>query len=440
MAGERLFYRMHSLGLIKPLLKVSKKLRQQILESVHYNTDLITGQLAVLDMLTDSRMHRIQPIQKFISVGSIDVHAIKLEEVLKEFTGFSFVFAVAQGRQAEQLLTGVLSPSGKIVVTNGLFLSTWYHTMNAGAKICELPVSFSSMMDEVFQGNINIVEFNKIVKSEKTGQISHVYIECCNNALGGKPVSLGNFEELSQVCRNNGIPLIIDATRIFQNAELIRKQEPGYEKMKLSEIVHLIFKLADGCTISSTKEMNVETGGMIGLNDVKLVQALGDNVMLYGEGLSVRAKAQLSRAYSCISKIDKSMKRQIESIENAYKKLRKAGVPVVGLPGGVGLYLYTDELKALKIPNPEKSFLASLYYKSGILGSVNYSTPALSKENLNMLRFVITTSMANFRTMRYFTKHLINSWQEIHKLRGLEKTWQPEGKAGEFFASYKYEE
>jgi tryptophanase len=231
--------------------------------------------------------------------------------------------------------------------------------------------------------------------------------------------------------------MIIDATRIFQNAEFIRRFEPGFEKMKLSEIVQKIFNLSDGCTISSTKEMNVETGGIIGLNNENLAQVLQDNILPFGEGLSVRAKAQLSHAYSGLSKMDRPIKRQVECIIYTYNKLRNAGIPVVGLHGGVGLYMYTDELQALKIQNPERAFLASFYLRAGILGSVNYSTPSLQNKNYSMLRFVITPEMARFHTIRYFTKHLIKAWQEKNKLRGLEIIWQPEGKTGEYFARYK---
>jgi tryptophanase len=76
----------------------------------------------------------------------------------------------------------------------GLFISTLYHTINAGARISEVPVIFGAKVEGVFQGNIDIVEFKKTIDLEKAIQISHVYIECCNNALGGKPVSFDNFK------------------------------------------------------------------------------------------------------------------------------------------------------------------------------------------------------------------------------------------------------
>jgi tryptophanase len=440
MATDNLFSKIHSLGLLKPLLKISNQIRQNILKSVYYNTDMITNQLAVLDMLTDSRMHRISSLLKFFSSGSIDVYAIKLDKVLKDFTGYTFALPVSQGRQAEQLLTMALSPRGKKVITNGLFISTWHHTIHAGAEIIELHARPGSEEKHFFQGNINITELESILKTGQCGQISHVYIECCNNALGGKAVSFRNFKEISQKCREYKIPLILDATRIFQNAELIRRYEPGFHDLKLSEIVLNIFKLADGCTISSTKEMNVETGGIIGLNDTRLAGALADSLLLQGDGLSIRAKAELSRAYSGVSKIDSCIKHQVDAILYSYNQLRNARLPIVAPPGGVGLYLFTDELRELKIQNPERAFLAWLYLKAGILGSVNYSTPLLSGENIKMLRFVITPEMANYHTIRYFTTHLIKAWQEKDKIRGLQKTWQPEGKAGEYFARYKMAE
>jgi tryptophanase len=437
MKEEEIFYRLLSLGILRPLLKISKKVRWQILEGVYFNTDLITSQLAKLDMLTDSRMHRISKIKRFLTNGAIEVYAIKFEKVLKEFSGFSYVFPVAQGRQAEQLLSEALAPSGKIVITNGLFVSTYFHSIKAGAKIIELSVAGTSSDNELFQGNLNITELQELTGINHSEPISHVYIECCNNALGGKPISYDNIEKISEICRSKGILLIIDATRIFQNAELIRRNEPGFKNLKLSEIVLKIFKLADGCTISSTKEANVETGGIIGINDPKLALILSENLMLHGEGLSVRLKAQLCRAYSRISKMEMNFKYQINAISKSYTILRKAGVPVVGSPGGVGVFVFTGELQTLKIHNPEKSFLASLYYNSGILGSLNYTTPALNDKNLKMIRFVITPGMADYRTIRYFTNQLIKAWKQKDKLRGLEKTWQPEGKAGEYFVKYK---
>lgn len=48
------FLALHCLGLVHPLVRLSSRLRREILKGSKYNTDLVPDRLIYIDMVTDS--------------------------------------------------------------------------------------------------------------------------------------------------------------------------------------------------------------------------------------------------------------------------------------------------------------------------------------------------------------------------------------------------
>ena len=58
-------------------------------------------------------------------------------------------------------------------------------------------------------------------------RVAFVRVEACLNMAGGQPFSLENLAGVRELTRAHGVPLILDATRISENALFVKDREPG---------------------------------------------------------------------------------------------------------------------------------------------------------------------------------------------------------------------
>ena len=78
-----------------------------------------------------------------------------------------------------------------------------------------------------------------------------------------------------------GVPLILDATRISENALFVKDREPEHARRPLPELIREITSLSDGAIFSSKKDHFVPIGGMLCLNDDALAQRARELVVVY---------------------------------------------------------------------------------------------------------------------------------------------------------------
>ncbi len=90
---------------------------------------------------------------------------------------------------------------------------------------------------------------------------------------GGQPISLANLREVRALCDRHGIRIILDATRVAENAYFIKVREAECADMTIAEIVRALCDLTDGCTMSAKKDALVNIGGLLAVNDGELFDA-----------------------------------------------------------------------------------------------------------------------------------------------------------------------
>ena len=98
---------------------------------------------------------------------------------------------------------------------------------------------------------------------------------------GGQPFSMENLAAVRELTREHGVPFILDATRISENALFVKEREPGYEERSLRELIRLIADHADGAIFSSKKDHFVPIGGFVAVNDLELARRLREQVVVY---------------------------------------------------------------------------------------------------------------------------------------------------------------
>jgi tryptophanase len=170
-----------------------------------------------------------------------------------------------------------------------------------------------------------------------------VVVTVTNNSGGGQPVSLENLKATRAVCERHGVPLFLDCARFAENAWFIKMREPGQQERSAREIAQEMFRLADGCWMSSKKDAFGNIGGFLALNDDGLAAECRNLLILtegfptYGglagrdlEALAVGLREVLDEHY---------LEYRIRSTAYVWEHLDALGVPLLRPAGGHAVYL-----------------------------------------------------------------------------------------------------
>ena len=101
---------------------------------------------------------------------------------------------------------------------------------------------------------------------------------------GGQPVSMANVREIRELCEPLGIKVMLDATRMVENALFIQEREEGYADKSIAEILLEFCSYTDGAWMSAKKDNLVNIGGWLAVNDWDTFEELRNLVVVY-EGL-----------------------------------------------------------------------------------------------------------------------------------------------------------
>ena len=275
-----------------------------------------------------------------------------------------------QGRAAEFLLLNALVSAelllpGSVIFSNKPFDTTKGHIDASGNRVISCTPLTTPRVYETqesrFLGNLPLAVLRQRY-SENSGKAGAVLITVTDNGGGGQPVSMQNIREVAEFAKERGMLVWIDACRIFENAEMIKLYEPGYENKSLADIVKEMLSHADVVTMSF-KKMYSDCGGAVlitkksdivggKLEEVRktIMQRTTTN---YGNGFDSYCGLTGEGMIKIISGIFTAMDPEvigdrIVQVNSAYKTLKQYGVPVVG--GGHALYFAADQILP-KVPD-----------------------------------------------------------------------------------------
>jgi tryptophanase len=193
---------------------------------------------------------------------------------------------------------------------------------------------------------------------------------------------MANTREVSTICKENGVLLLLDCCRVAENAYFIKHREEGFEDYTYEQIAQEMFSLTDGAAMSSKKDALVNMGGFLALRDKETAEActmlliITEGFATYG-GLSGRDMEALAIGLKEV--FDPSyLEYRIKSTAYLGEHLHKMGVPVMMPIGGHAVYIDAKKLYS-HIPvdqYPGQALACELYLKAGIrtveIGSVMF--------------------------------------------------------------------
>ncbi len=372
----------YKIKMVEPIRMTTRRERQQAIREAGYNTFLLKSEDVYIDLLTDSGTSAMSDYQWAGLMLGDEAYAgsksfYHLVDAVREVYGYEELIPTHQGRGAEHILSQILIEPGDVVPGNMYFTTTRFHQEYAGGIFLDVIIDEAHQPDSEhpFKGNIDLGKLEAAVDRYGADKIPYVSFEANVNMAGGQPASMANFRAVYEFCRSHGILVMLDATRILENAYFIQQREGGYHDRSVKSILAEICSYSDGATVSSKKDNLVNIGGFLAVRDPELARRARallvafEGLHTYG-GMSGRDMEALARGIREMVEHDDHVAARVGQVAYLGEKLIKSGVPIVRPVGGHGIFL--DAAAILPhLPQsefPAQALTAALYVDSGIRG------------------------------------------------------------------------
>ena len=364
---------------VEPLKMTTREERLTAIREAGYNTFLLKSEDVYIDLLTDSGTNAMSDYQWAGMMLGDEAYAgsknyYHLEENVQKYYGYKYLVPTHQGRGAEHIISKLLIKPGDFVPGNMYFTTTRLHQELAGATFVDVIIdeAHDSQSTHPFKGNMDLQKLEDIIKKVGEKKISYVTVAATVNMAGGQPISMDNLRHIRALTAKYNIKVILDATRAVENAYFIKVREKGYEKISIAEILYEMCSYSDGATMSGKKDLLVNIGGFLALNDYTVFEEARNMVVVY-EGLhtygGMAGRDMEAMARGIEEAVQEAhIKARIGQIEYVGEKLQSIGVPIVVPIGGHAIFL--DAKRFLphipQIEFPAQTLAAELYMDSGI--------------------------------------------------------------------------
>ncbi len=422
---------------VEPLYRSTRQEREEWVRQAGYNMFMLRSDQVFIDLLTDSgtgAMSQFQWSEIMLGdesyAGSLSFY--KLEQVIKDLLGMPYFLPTHQGRAAENVLFSAMIKKGDVIPGNAHFDTTKGHIEYRLARAIDCTISEASdtTLIHPFKGNIDLDKLEGVFKRHPRENIPFCLITVTCNTTGGQPVSMQNIKEVSALCQQYGIPVLLDAARFAENAYFIKIREEAYKDHSIRDIVKEMFSYADGATMSAKKDAIVNMGGFIALRSKELYdKASVYNVMFEGYltygGMAGRDMGALAQGLMEGTDFD-YLESRINQVAYLGEKLKSYGVPIQEPAGGHAIFV--DAKKILPhIPKEEfqaQTLTVELYLEGGVrgveVGTLMADRNPLTKKNryprLELLRLAIPRRAYTNNHMDYVAACLGNIFQKRNEI------------------------
>ncbi len=422
---------------MEPIRWTTRREREQLLQSAHYNLFLLFAEDVLIDLLTDSGTGAMSTHQWAAVMEGDESYAgsksfVRFKDSIQDIFGYRHVIPTHQGRAAERILFSVMCKKGDVVPNNTHFDTTRANVEFVGAEALDLPIVEGKQpsREHPFKGNMDVAALEELIARVGRERVPLVMLTVTNNSGGGQPVSMENARHVSGICRRNGIPLYFDACRFAENAYFIKLREKGYESKTPKQIAQEMFGYGDGCTMSAKKDGMANIGGFLCTNDDLLAQQEKDLLILtegyptYGglagrdlEAIAVGVQEALEEDY---------LRYRIASTAYLGNHISERGVPIVRPPGGHAIYLdaraFLPQIPVEQFPGV--ALAAELYLEGGIrsveIGRLMFGAAA----RMDLVRLAIPRRVYTQSHIDYVVEIILQVWKNREHIRGLKLEYE----------------
>ena len=445
-AGRRSWAEPWKIKMVEPLTMTTREEREAAIREAGYNTFLLKSKDVYIDLLTDSGTSAMSDRQwagmmlgDEAYAGSVNFY--HLEQAVQQYYGYKYLVPTHQGRGAEHLISQALIKKGQYVPGNMYFTTTRLHQEMAGGIFVDVIIDEAHDPASLhpFKGNMDLNKLEDLIKEKGAENIAYVSLAGTVNMAGGQPVSMANVKALRQLCDKYGVLLMLDATRMVENAYFIQTSEEGYAGKPVAEILKEFCSYTDGAWMSGKKDHLVNIGGWLAVNDEELFDELRNMVVVY-EGLhtygGMAGRDMEAMAIGISESVkDDHIRARVGQVLYLGQLLTDWDIPIVRPVGGHAIFLDARAFYP-HIPQdhfPSQMLAAQLYLDSGIRsmerGIVSAGRDPKTGEHrhprLELTRLTIPRRVYTEAHMDVVAESVKEVYNQREKTRGLKMVYEP---------------
>ncbi len=431
---------------VEPLKTTTRQHRVEAVEEAGYNTFLLRSEDVYIDLLTDSGTNAMSDYQWAGMMLGDEAYAgsenfYHLESNMQKYYGYKHLVPTHQGRGAEHIISQIMIKQGDYVPGNMYFTTTREHQERAGGTFVDVIIDEAHDPESThpFKGNVDLQKLEDLIKKVGAKKIPYISVAATVNMAGGQPISMENMKAVRKLTSKHGIRIILDATRAVENAYFIKKREKGYEKRSVAAILKELCSYTDGATMSGKKDLLVNIGGFLAINDREVFDEARNMVVVfeglhtYG-GLAGRDMEAMARGMEEMTKED-YIRSRIGQVEYLGQKLIDWEIPIVRPIGGHAVFL--DARRILEhIPQdqfPAQTLASEVYVDSGVRtmerGIVSAGRDPKTGEHrhpkLELVRVTIPRRVYTQAHMDVTAESILEVYENRKKIRGLKMVYEP---------------
>ncbi len=280
-----------------------------------------------------------------------------LEKAVADVFGFTYVCPAHNILGCVKLVVATMVPPGSALPTNARSRSDVLTPRQV-----EVP-DVRDKSEKVFTGNVDLAKLQGAIAK---GNVAIVGLQAF--ADGQHPFSLENLKAVRAAADKHGLRLVLDGSRVIENAWYIQKHEAGQQARSIAEIVKQIAKTAHVFQMDGAQDPKANTGAILATDNPADYEKFMNEVVVY-EGLHTYG-GMAGRTMEVLARGLREMVLETEvhwvmhQAERFTDRLKSAGVPLER--GCDGAYLVADRFLPHLGAHQQDALSVALYQVSGV--------------------------------------------------------------------------
>ena len=353
-------YEPHKIKTVRLVSFPTLEERKRHLAAAHFNTFNLTPTQVNFDLTSYGTSAVTQEQHAGEMVGDEAYAGAKnfenLERAVNRVLGHTYVCPTHNLLGCLKLVVATMVPAGATVASN----SQWLADVLAPRSIAVADVR--TQEDAIFTGNADL---ERLRGALATGAVALIELQAF--ADGMHPFSLANLKAVRTLADQRGVRLVLDGSRIIENAWYIQRHEPGMSDRPVADLVKQMVKTAHIFLLDGAQDPKCPTGGILTTDHPGDHEKFVNEVVVYEGlhtygGMSGRTMEVFARGIEEMCE-ESEVQWAMRESEQFTARLREAGIPLER--GCDGAYIEADKFLPHVSVFPAHALACALYQSCG---------------------------------------------------------------------------